>query len=103
MSFEDRMADDLFAMKYLLDAADLAAENHVEIAIVDRRAHGCVGPIIVWNKGEVKALGSAGVEIIRALFGYLDCIMQTFYLEIVFRQLMLGNAESYIELSDLRA
>jgi hypothetical protein len=103
LGLEDGVRDVFFAEKYLFDRAYLAAENHIEVAVVDGRSYLGAGLIVVGNKGEVEPVVAGGVEVVRALFGGGDGVAQPVDLAVVFLQLLLRDGECDVELGDLEA
>ena len=55
------MIDDLFAREYLLHGADLAADDHVQIAVVDGCTDRRASLIVIGDEGEVET-GVSGDE-----------------------------------------
>jgi hypothetical protein len=103
LGFEDGMHDVLLARKDLLYSADLAADDHVEIAVVDGSADGGAGLIVVGHEGEVEARVAVGIEVVRALLGGGDGVVEALNLAIVFLQLLFGDGQGDVELGDVGA
>src|ERR1700679_3088957 len=89
LGLEDGMRDVFFAEKYLLHRAYLAAEDHIEVAVVNWRSNLGAGLIVVRDEGEVEPVVAGGIEIVRTLFGGSDGAAQPVDLAVFFLQLLL--------------
>jgi len=76
LRFEDRMNGVFFSRVNLLHGADLPAQNHVQIAIVDRSACHCIRLVVLRHEAEVQRLPSGCIQIVRALLGSHDRLPQ---------------------------
>src|SRR5580704_8131564 len=88
LRLEDGVKHLFFTREARDDGSDFAADDHIQVAIVDGAAIGCAGAIVVRNEGEVE-LGLAGStqEIGAQLCGD-NGIVETSNLKVVFSQFL---------------
>jgi len=66
---KDGMDGVFFSRENLLYGAYLLAGNHVQVAVVDRRAGGDVVAVVVGNESEEDGVIAGGGEVIGRLLG----------------------------------
>ena len=66
---EDGMDGVLFSGENLLYRSYLFAGNHVQVAVVDRRAGGDVVAVVVGNESEVHGVIAGSGEVVGGLLG----------------------------------
>ena len=74
LGLEDGMDGLFFAWEYRLHGAHVSAQDHVEVAVVNRTTHDRVRLIVIRDESEVLRLTSGRIQVVRALFSRSDSL-----------------------------
>src|SRR5271156_3520457 len=89
-----------FSGENLLYSAYLFAGNHVQVAVVDRRAGGDIVAVVVGNEGEVDGVIAGGGKVIGSLLGGGEGLFQAIDLLGFFVELLLRDPDGDVELGN---